>query len=141
MKMVNIRIIMDPANALETGSLAGNLWMVDDNRLSGSFNEGTRQLATAVAPGDQIVWTVLPIECETHVALHDIDIDPKICDVQQKFYPGTQVAYWVGTVKAHVGELPYGLVFEMGSRTRLMSNDNATRLVDTIVANPAQEGV
>lgn len=141
MKMVNIRIVLDPANALENGSLSGNLWMVDDNRLCGSLSEGTMQLATAVMPGDQIVWTVLSIECETHVALHRIDIDPKICDVQQKYYPGTRVAYWIGTVKAMVGELPYGLVFELGSRTRLMSNENASKLIDAIPAKPALESV
>ncbi|WP_320198801.1 hypothetical protein RMR16_018615 [Agrobacterium sp. rho-13.3] len=132
MKLINIRVIVDPAGALEDNRLSGHLHMIDNNRLAGSQNQSTDHLSTAVSPGDRIVWSLQSIECEAYVALHSVNLPTDICDVQKNTYPGTNVSYWTATVKQAVGDLPYGLVFEIGSRSRLISNNDASRLIDAI---------
>lgn len=130
MKTINVRLVVDAAGALEAGTLAGYLYMMDDNRLGGSLEQGTAALATAVTTGDRIVWTLLPIECETHAAVHEIALPADICEVRREIYSGTDVSYWVGRVKQPVGDLPYGLTLELGSRAYTLDTGAAARLID-----------
>ncbi|KYH01488.1 hypothetical protein [Bradyrhizobium sp. DOA1] len=130
MSTINIRIVVDVVGALEADTLAGSLYMIDDNRLGGSRNQATAELATAVAPGDWIIWTLLPIECETHAAVRAIELSPDICELERKTYRDSDISYWRGKVKQSVGNLPYGLTLELGSRTRTLNNGAHARLID-----------
>ncbi|MGY4566974.1 hypothetical protein [Bradyrhizobium sp. USDA 3256] len=129
-KTINILLVVDVVAALEADTLAGSLYMIDDNRLGGSRNQATAGLATSVAPGDEIIWTLLPIECENHAAIRAIKLPAEICEVRRETYPESDVSYWVGTVKQPVGDLPYGLTLELGSRMRTLDNGTDARLID-----------
>ncbi|QIG95540.1 hypothetical protein [Bradyrhizobium sp. 6(2017)] len=130
MKAISVRMVVDVLAALETDTLAGSLYMIDNNRLGGSRNQATAALATAVAPGDRIIWTLVPIECETHAAVRAIELPAEICEVRRETYPGSDISFWVGSVKQPVGNLPYVLTLELGSRTRTLHNGTDARLIE-----------
>lgn len=130
MKTINVRMVVDVVGALEADTLAGHLYMIDDNRLGGSRDQATAALATATTPGDRIIWTLLPIECETHAAIGAIELPAQICEVRRETYPGSDICYWVGLVKQPVGDLLYGLTLELGSRTRTLTKGADARLIN-----------
>ncbi|UFW91941.1 hypothetical protein BjapCC829_48970 (plasmid) [Bradyrhizobium barranii] len=137
MKTINVRMVVNVAAALEADTLAGLLYMIDDNRLGGSRNQATAELATAVAPGDRIIWTILPIECETHAAVRALELPAEICEVRRETYRESDVTYWVGSVKQPVGDLPYRLTLELGSRTRTLDKGANPRLIDPALEDSA----
>lgn len=130
MRQITIRLVIDVVSALETETLTGHLYMFDNNRLHGSLNQNTGSLATAVAPGDQIIWSVVPIECEAYAALSAIDVPAEFCEVTKSTYPGTNVSYWIGVVKQPVDDLPYALTFELGTKSTTMRTDGSSRLIN-----------
>lgn len=71
MEHVHITIVIDVMKALAEGSLSGNTYMIDDSPL-GSEGLGTPSLATACTPGDKILWTVIPVDLQTDVAISGI---------------------------------------------------------------------
>lgn len=137
MSEVSIRMIIDPATALEAGTPHGSLFMFDNRRRAGSQGQRTDRLQTAVAPNDIITWVLLPIECEVYVELAGINIDKDLCEVSSHYYPGTNVRYWTGKVKKAVGDLPYSMTFEVGRRHIQMSTDSTARLIDPVKTTPA----
>ena len=127
---ITISAVVDVVGALATGSLSGNVYLVDTNRENGSTGLGTEELRTAVRKGDELLWTVLPLECEAYVAIDDIVMDKSICAPARKVYPGTDVAYWVGTVKKEAGAAtPYDIKFKLGTRIDPMTTATASYLV------------
>ena len=69
MKMISIVSVVDVVGALANNSLSGNIFLVDNNKVSGSSGEGTEALQTAVEEGDELVWIVQPLECEAHASI------------------------------------------------------------------------
>src|SRR5262249_37597397 len=117
--------------ALATRSLQGNLYLLDTNRAGGSTGLGTEELRTRVQGGDQILWTVLPLECEAYVSIDDIMIDKEVCEPVQKTYPGTDISYWVGTIKKDdTGVTTYQISFKLGTRTDPMTTALSPALVN-----------
>ncbi|HYC92036.1 MAG TPA: hypothetical protein VEO54_22680 [Thermoanaerobaculia bacterium] len=118
-----IIVVVDVVAALATESVDGAVWLVDSNKIGGSTGQGTSRLQTAIRKGDELVWTVMSLECEAFAAIHTIDIDSAYCEVKQGFYPGTDIGYWLGTIKKDPGELlvPYNIELILGSRTAHMS--------------------
>src|SRR5262245_48055164 len=96
---ISITAVVDVVGALATRSLHGNLYLLDTNRTGGSTDLGTEELKTRVQGGDQILWTVLPLECEAYASIDGIVIDKEVCEPEQKMYPGTDISYWAGTIK------------------------------------------
>ncbi len=54
--------VVDVEAALETGSLAGNVYSVDNNRVNGSSGQGTGCLTTVVVGCQVMNWLVGPID-------------------------------------------------------------------------------
>jgi hypothetical protein len=52
----------------------------------------------------QILWNVVVLECETYASIDDITIDARVCEPQCQVYPGTDIVYWIGTVKRDLTE-------------------------------------
>lgn len=127
---ITISAVVDVVGALATGSLHENVYLVDTNRANGSTGSGTEELMTKVKSGDELIWTVLPLECEAYVSIADIVIDKKVCEPQRKVYPGTDVAYWSGTVKkATIGTTPYNIKFSLGTRAEPLTTATTPFLV------------
>ncbi|MFJ4715581.1 hypothetical protein [Streptomyces sp. NPDC088785] len=113
---VSITAVVDCVGALASGSVRGHLYLYDTNKAGGSTGLGTEELRTRVRRGDQLLWNVLALECEAFVAIDGVEIDPEICEPVRKVYPGTDVAYWTGTVKKDSREVAYRLAFKVGTR-------------------------
>lgn len=138
MSKVTIKLVVDAVGALESGSMAGNLYAFDTNRRAGSKGSGTDALKTAVSRETQITWMIAPLECEAYVALEDIVIDRTICEPVRKTFPGTSVSYWTGTVRKGTQIADYDLVFTIGSHGRRMVHSDGLSLVPA--ARPSAKG-
>jgi hypothetical protein len=113
---ISITAVVDVVGALATRGLSGNLYLLDTNKTGGSTGIGTEELKTKVKKGDQLLWTVLPLECEAYASIDDIMIDSAVCEVEQRTYPGTDISYWAGTVKKDIDAIPYQISFKLGTR-------------------------
>jgi hypothetical protein len=127
---ISISAVVDVVGALATRSMSGNLYLLDTNRAGGSTGIGTEELRTKVQEGDQLLWTVLPLECEAYVSIDDIVIDREVCEPERKTYPGTDISYWTGTVKkGRAGDTPYQITFKVGTRTDPMTTVSSPVLI------------
>jgi hypothetical protein len=115
-KTITITAVVDVVGALAAEALSGNFYMLDTNRVEGSSELGTEHLKTKVVQGDRLVWNALALECEAYVAIEAIYIDPQFCEPKKEFYLGTDIIYWVATVKKTPCVLPYQLSFCLGTR-------------------------
>jgi hypothetical protein len=114
---VSITAVVDCVGALAAGSLRGHLYLFDTNKSAGSSGLGTERLLTRAARGTQVIWNALALECEAYVAIDSIAIDADVCEPERRLYPGSDIAYWIGTVKsALAGPVDYGIAFRLGSR-------------------------
>lgn len=115
---ISITAVVDCASALATGSLSRNLYLYDTNKSAGSSGHGTEELRTRVSRGDQLIWNAMALECEAYVAIDSIGIDPGVCEPERRLFPGSDIAYWIGTVKSelHV-PVDYRIAFRLGTRS------------------------
>lgn len=135
MATITIAAVIDVVGALATDSLHGQVYFMDDNKSNGSTGHGTENLKTVVQQGDRLVWTVTFLECEAYAAIDEIIIDKECCEPEVKVYEGTDVSYWVGTVKKDITLIPYTIKFKAGTRAEsiptasplyLVSKDSST---------------
>lgn len=127
---ISITAVVDAVGALATGSLHGNLYFYDTNKAGGSTGFGTEELRTRVRAGDQLLWGVLALECEAYLAIDGIIVDPELIEPERRVYPGTDVAYWIGTVKKNTtGAVPYQIKFKVGSRDEALTTPLSPSLV------------
>lgn len=115
---ITITAVVDCVGALAERTVRGHLYLYDTNRAGGSSGHGTEELRTRVKQGDQLLWSAMALECEAYVAIDGIDIDSAVCEPERRVYPGTDISYWTGTVKAG-GSFPlrYKLALRVGART------------------------
>lgn len=116
MKTITISSVVDVVGALATDSMSGQVYFMDTNKAGGSTGQGTENLRTVVAKGDRLVWTVIFLECEAYTEIDDIVIDKEFCEPKKKVYVGTDVSYWIATVKKDVGVVPYTVRYKLGTR-------------------------
>ncbi|MFF4184180.1 hypothetical protein ACFYZ9_13400 [Streptomyces sp. NPDC001691] len=115
---ISITAVVDCVGALASHSVHGHLYLYDTNKAGGSTGFGTEELRTKVRRGDQLLWNVLALECEAFVSIDGIVIDREVIEPERKIYPGTDVAYWIGTVKKDaVVPVPYQIRFRVGTST------------------------
>lgn len=136
---IAVNAVVDVVGALATASLQGNFYLLDTNRANGSTGVGTEELRTAVRQGDNLVWSVLPLECEAYVAIDGIEIDKSICEPERNTYPGTDISYWSATVKKDVDATPYHISFRLGTRVSPMTTVSTPFLVGARTADSASE--
>ncbi|MBV2153822.1 hypothetical protein [Kitasatospora sp. SUK 42] len=114
---ISITAVVDCVGMLAAQNTHGHLYLYDTNKTGGSTGFGTEELRTTVKAGDQLLWNVLALECEAFVAIDGIEIDHEVCEPVRKVYPGTDVAYWTGTVKKdQASPVPYRIRFRLGTQ-------------------------
>lgn len=127
---ISITAVVDCVGALAAGSMDGHLYLYDTNRAGGSTGFGTGELQTQAKRGDEILWNVLALECEAYVSIEAIVIDGDVCEPVRKIYPGTDVAYWTGTLKKSDAEgISYQIKFKLGTRDEPITTTVAPTLV------------
>lgn len=129
-RTISIAAVVDCVGSLATGSLSGNLYLYDTNKAGGSTGHGTEDLQTRVKQGDQLLWTAFGLECETYLRIADISIDEEVCEPRRHVYPGTDVSYWVATVKRDaIGTVPYQIAYTVGARREPMLGPRSSALI------------
>lgn len=120
---LRVMVVVDVVSALASESLDDAVWLVGSEPRGGSTGNGTRHLQTTVAVGDELLWTVMSLECEAFASIEAIRIDPAYCTVTSGVYEGTDIRYWLGTVRKNPGKavVPYGIEFRLGSRRDVMT--------------------
>ena len=127
---VTITAVVDCPGILAARGTRGNLYMYDTNKTAGSTGFGTEDLRTPVKKGDQILWNVHVLECETFVSIDGIEIDEQICVPEKKVYPSTDISYWTGTVLKDMPEaVPYQIRFLLGTLTEPITTTSSSALV------------
>ncbi|MEV0319239.1 hypothetical protein ACIBKX_14395 [Streptomyces sp. NPDC050658] len=126
---ISITAVVDCVGALAAGNMQGHLYMYDTNKSGGSAGFGTEQLRTKAKKGDQLLWNALALECEAYVAIDDIVMDSDICEPERKTYPGTDVTYWIGTLKKDATNVPYEIKFKLGTRDEPIATTLSSSLV------------
>ncbi len=128
--MITIVTVLDVVGALAQGALSENFYLFDDNRINGSTGQGTEELKTSVREEDWVVWTSQTLECEAFAQITAVLIDSAYCKPTQHTYPGTDITYWKGRIKAPKGQImPYSLRFKVGRRVQEMSTSGSSCLV------------
>lgn len=127
--MITIMTFINVIGALARNTLTDNLYMIDSNKANGSQDLGTGVLKTKVKMGDQLLWTVMPIEPEAFGSITGIIIDSDFCEPEQKYFPGSDVTYWQGTVKKDLQSVPYNLKMRVGTRDQELTTTEAPSLI------------
>ncbi|MCE6976817.1 hypothetical protein EI534_05135 [Pseudomonas frederiksbergensis] len=99
MKEINVLIVVDVENALVTNDLGGNVYLIDNNKNSGSVDEGQDELVTACCNGQIINWSVVGVVAENQVEIYQFSgnmISDKICLPQKT--PSLGRTNWQGGV-------------------------------------------
>jgi hypothetical protein len=100
MSSVSVLIVVDAFNALATGNLQENVYLVDTNKYFGSGNEGQAELQTACADGQIINWRITPVAPDTNAVLTGFTgqiITESICNPVQQGLVGDE--YWSSRVE------------------------------------------
>jgi hypothetical protein len=126
---ISITAVVDCVGALAAGNMQGHLYMYDTNKAAGSAGFGTEELRTHAKKGDQLLWNALALECEAYVAIDGIVIDSDICEPERRVYPGTDVAYWIGTLKKDATDVTYQIKFKLGTRDEPIATTLSSSLV------------
>ena len=69
MTTVNVLIVVDVLAAATSGNLGANVYLVDTNKHIGSGAEGQAELVTVLSSGNNIEWSVAPIDPGTDVVI------------------------------------------------------------------------
>ncbi|BAW79669.1 hypothetical conserved protein [Candidatus Nitrosoglobus terrae] len=131
MKTITISSVIDVVGSLANDDISGSVYFMDNNKAGGSIGQGTENLRTVVEQGDRLVWTVICLECEAYSAIDSVDINKEFCEPEKKIYPGTDISYWVGTVKKPIVdvEVPYSIKFKAGTRHEPITTTSNLALV------------
>jgi len=101
MGKVNILVAVNVSAALNSGrdNIGEYVWMIDSNDyLGGNSTEGTDELITEVTNGDTIVWTVIPIDPNNEVSIHQFGGNAVPDMISPASYPQTNNSVWGGRV-------------------------------------------
>lgn len=125
MKDISVLIVVDVENAIAANDLSGNVYLIDNNKNSGSNHEGNFELVTACSNGQLISWSVVGVVAENQVEINNFTgdmIKDKICLPQKT--PSQGRTYWQGRVNdTTVGDKVQYSVELLMDGTRTMSFD------------------
>lgn len=127
---IHVTVAVDVLKALQDGSLPGNVFLMDDSPWE-SGEQGTHALATACKPGCRVLWTVIPVDLQTDVAIREISFHDA-----ERTEPGVESSLRTKTWEGVVPSLPpgqhyrYRLSLQMGHGKRsVMSIDTPSLFI------------
>lgn len=103
LKSIDVLIIIDVVNALATGNLTNNTYMVDTNKYMGSSGEGTNKLHTKCYDTQRINWRVASVSpnCEVKIVkFYGNMVSTRVCDPQKQ--GDIDDEYWSAKVQARL---------------------------------------
>jgi hypothetical protein len=98
MSTVNILVAVNVGQAVATGNLPPNVYMVDTNGYMGSGGEGTNELQTTCTNGDTLVWSVVSIDPNETVSITGFTGQAIPTMINPAQYPQFNGTVWGGRV-------------------------------------------
>jgi len=98
---IDILIAVDVVGALASGSLEGNVYLVDTNKYIGSWNQGQSGLVTACQDGTTLTWGVASVDPGDDVEITGFAgplVDSKVCQPASNPIAGNGA--WSGLVES-----------------------------------------
>ncbi len=142
---LNIITIVDTVGVLSSGSLSGNLHMVDNSRSALTQGQGTDALQTACTHAQVLNWHVWAVDVQTFIEISGIrwyrdgnlleqtDLTP--CD-KSKLYGAPSGPYWAGVIKVPpsvlTGLYHYQLELKMEEMTMWMTSQPSLNIQTTL---------
>ncbi|BDD03235.1 hypothetical protein [Aureibacter tunicatorum] len=135
MKMISIVMVIDVVGALADGCLTENYYLLDNNKLKGSQDEGTQQLKTAISKGDSVVWSVVALECESYVDIVGVSLGGELEEkfaLKKELYPYADIGFWKADIKSKIdSEHPYYLTLQVGNEANRMRTELPAYLINS----------
>lgn len=111
MRDVVVKLYIDVLDVLQRGRIEGALFGFDNSGAEGSLHLGTDHLATAIAPGESVVWAVNSLECEAYVNIEELEL-PDWMEAQHVRVNDHD--YWRAHVVGTPSDAPYAMTFAIG---------------------------
>ncbi|MCX6461371.1 MAG: hypothetical protein NTZ03_13825 [Actinobacteria bacterium] len=129
---VVIKMTIDVLAALHEDRLDGNMFAFDTARSAGSHGLGTSALATAVKPGDRLLWLLIPLECEAEATIDGISIPGMLAAPRTETESSImETSAWHCSVGTIDEALPYSITLTLGRNGRELT------LVDSLSLIPS----
>ncbi len=118
-RVVNVLIVVDALNAVASGKLADNVYLVDSNKYMGSWQQGKCELHTLCHDGYILSWRVEPIDPAAAVEIVKFEgelVENKICQpVRTGIDPDY---YWQGRIESRgeTGKYRYTVVLSINGK-------------------------
>lgn len=130
MNRIDVLIVIDAVAALASGSLQGNVYLVDTNKYLGSWQEGQSELNTVCQDGQLLTWSAVPVNPGSEVSIEGFSgqaVTSKVC--VPRFNPIAGGGAWSGTVQTQgeFASFPYSVTLNASGRS--MSFDAFLKVV------------
>ncbi len=119
MNTIDVLCAVDALGAASTGSLVGNVYLVDTNAFIGSWQEGTADLVTVCQDGQHVQWSATAVSPESQIGITEFSgtlVDQRICVPVQG--GDSSAPSWLGLVESpsEVGMWSYTVTLEVDGR-------------------------
>lgn len=124
MRNIDVAVIIDVEGALSSGSLQGNVYLVDTNKYLGSWQQGQSDLHTICQDGQIVTWWASPINPGNDSSIIEFSgqmLSSKVCDPKRTALAGESA--WAGQVQSRgsVGSYPYTISVSLGGKAMTFS--------------------
>ena len=124
MSNVSVLIVADTLNAVASGDLQSNVYLVDSNKYMGSGAEGQAELVTACNDGQIVNWRITPVSPDTDIKITGFTgqmIGANICNPVKQGIEGD--TYWSGRVETQGSTAQYQYSVNVSIDGRQMTFD------------------
>ncbi|MBK8257150.1 MAG: hypothetical protein IPK82_31320 [Polyangiaceae bacterium] len=134
MATVNILVAVNVTQAIATGNLGANVFMMDTNGYMGSGGEGTSELKTSCYNGDTLVWSVVPIDPNDQVSITSFSGQAIPSMVNPAQYPQFNGTVWGGRVNQAGTNVQYTMSLLLAGSVHLSFDPFITAKNPTLAA-------
>lgn len=119
MRSINIAIIVNSENALSSGSLQSNVYLVDTNKYLGSWGQGESKLHTVCQDGQSISWWATAVNAANAISISGFSgemVSSKTCVPQLDAISSDNA--WFGNVQTHksIGSFSYTITLDLDGK-------------------------
>jgi hypothetical protein len=119
MSTVNILVAVNVGQAIATGDLGSNIFMMDTNGYLGSGGGGSSELQTTCFNGDTLVWSVVSIDPNETVSILAFSGAAIPNTVNPAQYPQFNGTVWGGRVNQPGQRVQYSITLLLENKVHL----------------------
>lgn len=132
-RIITVKIVTDALAILSSGSPENHLYMFDNNRLGGSYGEGTSQLVTVLDFAERkpeeygILCYAMNLRPDVAVEIEDIQFGTDAVKAERRVYEGTDISYWMIHVERAFDMVEGTLFLRMANSPTLLQHKLSIR--------------